>query len=300
MDGHVSAETFFSGFRHGRFLRGLFPGSLCRRLRAVRAGGPVDGLQGGFGSHRRAGKRFDAVLPEGEGSFLADELVRKRRFGSPFAQAFRLVRRVDGQRLHCLSVQGYMDGHVSAETFFSGFRHGRFLRGLFPGSLCRRLRGYFRSAFLRLFRRFRARCPVDGLQGGLRGHRRTGKRLDAVLPEGERGFLADKLIGKGRFGGPFAQALRLVRCVDGQRFHRFSIQGYMDSHVSAEALFSGIRGDCPAHLGRIIHQRLVPVADQTDHRQHRKNHQNGADRDPDPLFLLKIIHFHSSVRQGSS
>ena len=312
MNRHFTAEALLrcrngaAGFcgRFLRFFRGffflLFRGFLrgFRRCRALSGRGAVDCLQGRFGGDGRAGQGLDPVLAEGEGAALADELVGKRRFGSPLAQAHGLVRRIDGQGLHFIAVQGDVNRHFTAEALLrcrngaAGFC-GRFLR-FFRGFFFLLFRG-----FLRGFRRCRVLSghgTVDRLQGRVGGDGRAGQRFDPVLAEGEGAALADKLLCEFRIRGPFSQAFGLIRRIDRQLADDSVLCHSPRGHFAAEALLRGFRGGGRAAGRRgVVRQRSVS-GQHAGHRQHRDPHQHRAHRDPDPLLLLKIIHICSSVQ----
>ena len=181
-----------------------------------------------------------------------------------------------------------MRRHVSSEALFRGFHASRFgLRFFFRRFRC------FRGGFLRFFfsGRFRADCPVDRLQRRVGGHRRAAQRFDAVLAVSEGAALADELVGKRRLGGAFAQAFGFAGRIDRQRFDLVPVQGDMRRHVPGEALFRSFseRGGFSVRCSGIIDQ-LFAAAEHACHRQDDHTHKHGADRDPDPLFLRKIIH----------
>ena len=124
---HVAAEALLrcgdgilirrSRFRFlGRFFRGGFFG------RFLTGDGLVDRLQGSRGSHGSTGQGFNAVFTEGEGTVLADELVSEFRVRRALAQAFGLVRRIDGQFLDRVALQDKMRRNVAAKALHGCFR----------------------------------------------------------------------------------------------------------------------------------------------------------------------------------
>ena len=120
-DGVAGRRRFFLCFRlRGRIFRrfcGRFFRLLRFRFRGVFTGNcPVDRLQCRVGRHSGAGKCFDAVLTESEGAGLSDKLLSKLRFGSPFAQAFGFVRRIDGQFAYSIVLCRNVYRYLPAET----------------------------------------------------------------------------------------------------------------------------------------------------------------------------------------
>ena len=297
MNRHVSAEALLC--------RGN--GSICCRSRSDRfsrcsffllfAGGQdaVDRLQSSVGSNRGAGQRFNAVLTVGEGAALTDELIGECRFGSPLAQARGFIRGINGQRLDFVfSVQGHMNRHVTAEALLS---RGN---GIFVRRCCFRLFGrFFHSGFRgRFLRRFlTGDSLVDRLQSGSGGHCRAGQGFNSVLTEGEGAVLADELLGEFRVGSPLAKAFGFVGRINGQFLNRLSVQDNMGCYVTAEALFRRFRFGSPR--GQVLCQRVIlqrsGSAEHAGHSQDNCPHQYSADRDPDPLFLCKIVHFLPSI-----
>ena len=162
MGRHFAAEALFRGvngiagcggfallFCLGFFL-GLLSGFLLRfflcLFRGILTGhGAVDGFQGRVGGDRRAAQRLDPVLAERKGTALADELAGECLLGRPFSKAFRLVRRINGQFLHLVPVQGDLNGNVAAEAFFSSFRRDSAGRQVLRGRIV--YQGFFPAEY---------------------------------------------------------------------------------------------------------------------------------------------------------
>ena len=137
MNGHIAAEALLSRFNRisgcfrfrswfsSGFLRRFCGRLFCRFFSGcfrsfLSAHSAVDRLQGGIGGHRRAGQGFNPVLSEGERSALSDELLGKGFFRSTLAQAFGLIRRINGQGFDFPVFQGHTRDHFTAEALFRG------------------------------------------------------------------------------------------------------------------------------------------------------------------------------------
>ena len=223
MKGHIAAEALH---RDGAGIAGL----------AAAAHDGVDGVDGRGGRERRAGHRLDAVLAVGEGAGLPDELAGKVLLGTALAQAFRLVGRIDGQRL---------DGVVGVE--FDGRRHvpGK---ALFRGGIGAAGGG----ALVRLVHAQLVRIDAAGDGIHAVGHRarrdRRGRHAVHILVQRDVRRHSLELIGKRRLAGERAQAGRLI-------------EGFAaDAHTGDDAV--GIHAREHLHGTAIaVHGGLAHVAD---------------------------------------
>ena len=300
--GCLFRRFFLRGFFFRRFFlrRFLFPGLSRHR--------DVDGLQGRFGSDRRAAQRFNAVLAEGERPGLADELARKRFFRRPLAQARGFVRCVNGQALNGIVIlQHRVHCHFSAEALGAGGKRHRILPGRFRGFLfrwfflcgfflCRLLfrrflfrRFLFRRLFLcrLLFRRLSRQRAVERLQGRVGRDRCTAQGFNAVFAESKGTCLADKLAGKLFLRRPLPESRGFVRRINAQGFDGLvPVQHRVHRHLAAEALFAGrnLRGSVPDPVRHVFSAR------QSGQKQGRSDQGNQAQPDSGPLLFLKLVH----------
>ena len=220
---------------HCAFGRGFFH---CRKQGLVTLGNnAVQGIQNRSGGDGSTGDCFNTILSVCERSHLADELAGKAAVGSSLAQAVGLIRRIDAQcsdGIVCIQADGYR--HVTAKAL-----HGRGYR------LC----GLCSAAF---HDRIQSRNNSVGRKG------RSGESFNAILTVGKRSALADELAGKGLLRGHLAQAIGLIRRIDGKVFDRAVIrQTDIYGNRPAEALFRGRYGRSGINLFLLHQAELIGI-----------------------------------------